>query len=569
MKIVSWFLLLATTLAPAASTQYTLLTNEATLCPNGREIQTKSQCLEAGYDMGGSLQNGVVKEGDSNEWPFTPCGCFLWGTQRVVHWKPDGITCTGDQFGNHGVVCQADPAAAEAQAPIRITGTASQSSTCNGAGADRANDGDVEGGRNGEPLASVAQTCGRDNDPSVVQDWWRLDFDSKAIIETVRVYNREDCCPERLDGAVVNILDEAGNVLANKTISIAQELEPNLNELSFGSVAGAHALEVTLLIDDSNNKIQLAEVVVMGYPDDTTDAPAVSPPITPSPPTGSPHTEPTPPAYFGLTGPIDTSDESPSLGVSITDGSGCTIQYSEFPWYVSCELGLAIEMGIDRLNNGGPVEIRTTAGVTIDVADITDPSAQFMYATEFGPLFVDIGPTNVGDEDGFTLNEFDLLLNKETLTDGLCLSNLPDDITDLFPIVVPVVQESVALVGGDVCASAPGLLFSASGLGGEVRLLMEVSLFDPAVATSATAIEMLDLDEPIVISLDVGERVAKTVFGTSLSKRRLADGEANPIGQDGTFRFGESAFDGGSSAGTWKIGLSFLSVAFAMVAVAM
>ena len=152
MKI-SWFLV-ATTLHTAVASQFAVLGNQATRCPSGREITSLEDCLTAGYVMGGSLLNGNgARQGD---WNFTPCGCFFWGTQRAVHCKSDDTTCIGDNVSNYGVLCQ--PQAGEPESPIRITGDAMQSTTCSDAPASRANDGDVEGGRNGPPLASVSHT---------------------------------------------------------------------------------------------------------------------------------------------------------------------------------------------------------------------------------------------------------------------------------------------------------------------------------------------------------------------------------------------------------------------------
>ncbi len=51
-------------------------------------------------------------------------------------------------------------------------------------------------------------TADNDLDP-----WWKLDLQREMRISTVRYYNREDCCQERLYNITTEVLDEAGTVL--------------------------------------------------------------------------------------------------------------------------------------------------------------------------------------------------------------------------------------------------------------------------------------------------------------------------------------------------------------------
>jgi hypothetical protein len=96
--------------------------------------------------------------------------------------------------------------------PSFLSGTASQSLTFSdkgGGSAIRAIDGNydqVPGGFSG------THTALGDTDP-----WWKLDLNVGSLgpaVERVVVWNRSDCCQERLDGAAVDLLAQAGAPLA-------------------------------------------------------------------------------------------------------------------------------------------------------------------------------------------------------------------------------------------------------------------------------------------------------------------------------------------------------------------
>ena len=275
---------------------------------------------------------------------------------------------------------------------------------------------------------------------------------------------------------------------------------------------------------------------------------------------------------FALSGDINAGG-SGGFGLSFAPNSSCNVQYESFPWTVSCDVGVLVSLGLEDLNDGGPVEVRGTAGVSIDAADLSDPSASFQYGTSFGRFEIDTLFGDVGDSDGFSLDTVETVLDRDALLGGLCLSNLPESIKNLFP-AIPLAQESAALIGADVCASAPGLTFTSGGLGGQIKLLLDVVLFDPNLAASEPAVNSLGLDQPIKINLDLGGLVAKTVFGGDALKRSLRgleEGDNMPIDEDGNFLFGTSVpssgeitvnggTGGGSSsaaAGTALFGLSF------------
>ena len=94
---------------------------------------------------------------------------------------------------------------------VARAGNAKQSSDYNGASrAGKAIDGTNDGS-----FASCA--CTREqSDP-----WWEIDLGTVQAIDHILVYNRNDCCPERLDNVTVTILDQDRKVTATRKIGDA------------------------------------------------------------------------------------------------------------------------------------------------------------------------------------------------------------------------------------------------------------------------------------------------------------------------------------------------------------
>jgi len=90
---------------------------------------------------------------------------------------------------------------------LALTGVASQSSTRFGASASRAIDNDPNGQfRN----RSVTHTAPGNN------VWWEVDLKEVSSIVSVEIFNRTDCCPERLTDYTVTLLDEFGDVTSSR-----------------------------------------------------------------------------------------------------------------------------------------------------------------------------------------------------------------------------------------------------------------------------------------------------------------------------------------------------------------
>ena len=118
-----------------------------------------------------------------------------------------------------------------------------QSSTSEGFEASRAVDGDY---------GSITHTKFEGN------NWWRVDLETIVLIRKIKVYNRRDsCCKGRIHGAVVSILDENMNVVANQNIN---ELTPEMSEFNFPDIEGRY-----VSVFHEINFLSIGEVEVYGY----------------------------------------------------------------------------------------------------------------------------------------------------------------------------------------------------------------------------------------------------------------------------------------------------------------
>lgn len=142
---------------------------------------------------------------------------------------------------------------------VAVRGEAVQSSTLSYGGAFRANDGKrhtyyTEG--------SCSHTAVNDTDP-----WWRLDLGQTYRISAVKITNRGDCCPERLNGAQIRIGNSLANNGNNNTWCTTINHIPRGNTLSFNCNSGfLEGRFVNVVIPGHNKTLTLCEVEVYGSP---------------------------------------------------------------------------------------------------------------------------------------------------------------------------------------------------------------------------------------------------------------------------------------------------------------
>ena len=98
--------------------------------------------------------------------------------------------------GHKGYLTLSEVEVYSAQQNVARAGKARQSSTSHNAPAAKAIDGKANGSFNSCSCSSEEQDA-----------WWELDLGLEAPIDHIVVYNRNDCCPERLDNASITVLD--------------------------------------------------------------------------------------------------------------------------------------------------------------------------------------------------------------------------------------------------------------------------------------------------------------------------------------------------------------------------
>ncbi len=87
--------------------------------------------------------------------------------------------------------------------------------------------------------------------------WWRVDFELGSIVSRVIIYNRVDCCRERLDNSVVSLLDSQGNSVWSAKINRGSGFEYNFNVNPPVSAA-------SLKVSKNTQWLHLSEVIVIG-----------------------------------------------------------------------------------------------------------------------------------------------------------------------------------------------------------------------------------------------------------------------------------------------------------------
>lgn len=132
---------------------------------------------------------------------------------------------------------------------VALDGTATQSSTYPGGDASNAIDGDTNGAWTG---GSVSHT---QND---MPAFWEVDLGSTFLIENIWVWNRTDCCADRLAAFDWDLLDSSRNLVVSGS---GLGSDPSyFYDLTVGSFSGQFLRFET--IGDGQEYLQLAEVQI-------------------------------------------------------------------------------------------------------------------------------------------------------------------------------------------------------------------------------------------------------------------------------------------------------------------
>ncbi|MDE0892529.1 MAG: discoidin domain-containing protein, partial [Planctomycetota bacterium] len=162
-------------------------------------------------------------------------------------------------FGEGRILSLAEVEVFSDKANIALTGTATQSSNYQNSGPERAIDGILDGVHNG---GSVSHTAGDQTDA-----WWEVDLGAPFPIDQVTIWNRMDCCSDRLANYSLVLLDENRKevlrIEPNPAPPIYRDhvligLEP---QRSKASLARSHLLKarVNAAIDSAIDYLKLAQ----------------------------------------------------------------------------------------------------------------------------------------------------------------------------------------------------------------------------------------------------------------------------------------------------------------------
>jgi hypothetical protein len=110
-------------------------------------------------------------------------------------------------MGYHYTVLQSNHPTPQHMDNLALLGIAEQSCSLGDARAHLA----IDGRTNGDfSKGSVSSTCCDEGD-----QWWKVTFPygSENFIHSITIYNREDCCGERLNDFMIEVLDADDNVV--------------------------------------------------------------------------------------------------------------------------------------------------------------------------------------------------------------------------------------------------------------------------------------------------------------------------------------------------------------------
>ncbi|XP_006825928.1 uncharacterized protein LOC102808748, partial [Saccoglossus kowalevskii] len=194
-----------------------------------------------------------VQCGDQIDWNANTYGekitfqCQLNGRYVAVQLK---------DHNNYLHLCEVEVFGEKQSLPenIALKGTASQSSTAYDGPANYANDGNDDSIYGDKSCSHTAKEQGA---------WWKLDLEESYTVSQVVITNRQDCCSERIDGAVVLIGDNSD---ISQNVQCGDQIDWNANtygeKITFQCQLNGRYVAVQL--KDHNNYLHLCEVEVFG-----------------------------------------------------------------------------------------------------------------------------------------------------------------------------------------------------------------------------------------------------------------------------------------------------------------
>ena len=136
-----------------------------------------------------------------------------------------------------------------------------QSSTAFGAGANRANDGILNGDFNAGSVNHTELGFVMGQQPTWPGQWWYVDLQAVRDVRRVKIFNRTDCCMERLSH--FNVLGWNATTATWVVIS-NQSATSSAGVLSF-DLPVSYKTRYVMVAKTDDNILHVAEVQVLGY----------------------------------------------------------------------------------------------------------------------------------------------------------------------------------------------------------------------------------------------------------------------------------------------------------------
>ncbi|MFS0912256.1 discoidin domain-containing protein [Microbacterium sp. 179-I 3D2 NHS] len=207
-------------------------------------------------EVGSAVSGFTVQRWDGSAWQNVATGTTIAAVREI-----DVAEFTATRVRLNLTAASAAPAIAEFAAYDRggaqLGGTAvnlaqgktaTQSTTHETGVASRAVDGNTDGAYLSQ---STTHTAIGGSDP-----WWKVDLGASIAVGDIEIWNRTDCCANRLDGLTVEVLDASSNVVWTKTQAAAP------SPSSIFSPSGVQGRYVRVRLTGTDKILSLAEVKV-------------------------------------------------------------------------------------------------------------------------------------------------------------------------------------------------------------------------------------------------------------------------------------------------------------------
>ncbi|WP_066218257.1 galactose-binding domain-containing protein [Formosa haliotis] len=165
------------------------------------------------------------------------------------------ISCGGGEIIDNGSL-NTITESENCKLPVNLAtkyGTATQSTDYESHGsASNAIDGNTNSTWGGRSLSHTSGNATLDPEP-----WWQVDLSANYQIETIKIYNRTDCCSDRLNNFTVEVIDSNGAVAFSQFYETAPS---NAFTITTGDAIGG----IVKISKTTSDALALAEVEIFG-----------------------------------------------------------------------------------------------------------------------------------------------------------------------------------------------------------------------------------------------------------------------------------------------------------------